>query len=198
MIGRGGLPVRARRERHTWHQSNLIQPFLCRWLTGVSPPPGSLKLNFDGSWALSGGLGFIIRNSRGYLLLAGSRASDAASASSCEILAGCWGIDMAIPILGGRELCIEGDSLVALARLGGEVGCILPALLQTRREIGKLAKVSFSPVPRVCNSTADALARLARGCNSFFLWYAFEPPPPSVVVNFGLAPFVPLHADSML
>lgn len=85
-------------------------------------------MHFDGSWNR---LGFVLH--AGEIILAGGRSSEAGSATLCEILACCWGLKMVGNATGSGGFCIEGDSATALARVGGESGCLLPVLLSARR-----------------------------------------------------------------
>lgn len=84
---------------------------------------------------------------------------------------------------------VEGDSEAVVRWLGGEQGCLLPAVHQARRSIARLEAVSFSAVPRSCNSLADAVAKLARTFASSFLWSAARLPPTDVGASLGLANF---------
>lgn len=74
-------------------------------------------MHFDGSWNRASVFFFVITNNYS---CRGGLPSAAASSTLCEILACCWGIEEAMPFVGDSALCIEGDSVTALARIGGE------------------------------------------------------------------------------
>ncbi|XP_008780337.2 uncharacterized protein LOC103700150 [Phoenix dactylifera] len=82
-------------------------------LSWVLPPPGYLKVNFDGGMAMdsaSGRVGFVIRDHDGRLIAAGGRSTPGLTAVGAELRAAWEGILYVRHGLGVDKLCIERDS----------------------------------------------------------------------------------------
>ncbi|XP_038984377.1 uncharacterized protein LOC120111399 [Phoenix dactylifera] len=90
----------------------------------VPPPPGFLKVNFDGSVSADGscgGVGFIIRDHDARLVAAGGRRIFDSSVMTAELRTAWEGVSYARRVLGAGHILLEGDSTTVIGwiREGG-------------------------------------------------------------------------------
>lgn len=141
-----------------------------------SPPPGWVKLNFDGSIrALSAGAGFIIRNEFGHFLTAGSIPLRTDSVPCAELTAAWYGIRQLCSITADGYI-IEGDSSTVIGWIRGSSQCLHP-YLRSIRELLKTFQGSIvvQHIFREANQAADFFAGTAGSLSAMQYWHGHPP-----------------------
>jgi len=111
------------------HQEASTSNIIVRW---NAPPPGAVKLNFDGSLSYSSAAGgFIIRDWSGHLIKAGAAHYGESSILIAEARALRDGVKVAAE-LGVKHLFIEGDNATIIRALRGDISSpwTIAALIQ--------------------------------------------------------------------
>jgi len=147
------------------HHKNF---FIAHW---VSPPPGLVEVNFDGSCSGSISMGgYLLRDWMGRLLRAGTGNYGAISIIVAEARAMRDGILLAIQA-GFQHILVEGDNkLVIQAAVGASrAPWHIHQILQdinNRRSMG--IKITFKHIYHEANRAADWLARFGHSISHSF------------------------------
>ncbi|GJN10368.1 hypothetical protein PR202_ga28456 [Eleusine coracana subsp. coracana] len=150
-------------------------------LTWIPPSSGWAKVNVDGAFSSDtrrGGVGVIIRDKRGAVILTAWRVIfQAASAEEVETLACTEGLNMATEWVRDRVV-LESDcsELVrALERKGTPRSNLCFQLDEIRRLCNRLPGVEFRAIRREQNCVAHELAQLAKRTTHTAMWRARSP-----------------------
>ncbi|XP_077234220.1 uncharacterized protein LOC143876406 [Tasmannia lanceolata] len=127
------------------------------------PPPGSLKLNFDGSSIGNpgaAGVGGLCRNHKGEVIWAYSGPLGYADSSEAEVRAIHSGI-LSMPRLECDSLIVEGDSVNVISWLSGDASppWRFVHFFEEIEDRGKGYSMVFQHVRRSANVAADSLAK---------------------------------------
>ncbi|XP_010241360.1 PREDICTED: uncharacterized protein LOC104585986 [Nelumbo nucifera] len=140
----------------------------------VKPSLGSLKLNFDGANSTSeSGIGLIIRDGFGEVVVARAIPVEANSASTTEAFALFEGIKLALQ-LDLNLIIFEGDAKIlidSLLEINPNPPWSLRVLLSSCKNLlDRLPDYSVTFTPRSGNKVAHKLARFALSCSSPKTW----------------------------
>ncbi|XP_030969947.1 uncharacterized protein LOC115990240 [Quercus lobata] len=148
------------------------------------PPEGMMyKLNFDAAVLTdtsASGVGVIIRNDRGQVMVAlSSKGLAVTNSKEAEVLACRQAMEFVLDA-GFSDLIMEGDdsnvirSIVSaqidwshLGNLYDDIRCLA----------GRLRHVEFRGIRRITNEVAHSLARFARHLSEDIVWLEDSPPP---------------------
>ncbi|XP_038987039.1 uncharacterized protein LOC120112244 [Phoenix dactylifera] len=149
----------------------------------VPPPPGYLNVSFDGSVALEGrssGVGFIIRDHFGRLVVAGGRYTPGLTVVGAELQAAWEGVSYARRVLGARRVHLEGDSSIVIDWIQGadRYGDGHPLIRETRRMALEMDDFEAVHVFRKANSVADWVASYVARHSGDFCWTSTAGLPP--------------------
>ncbi|XP_038972547.1 uncharacterized protein LOC120104815 [Phoenix dactylifera] len=151
------------RTRDIWGTCTAVSASRFSYFSWVPPPPGYLKVNFDGGSAedgTSGGVGFVIRDHRGTFIAAGGRSTFGVSAVGAELQAAWEGVWFARRVLGAERLVLEGDCSVVIDWIRGVdiYGDGHPLIRDTRSLVRELISCQVVHAYREANSAADWVA----------------------------------------
>jgi ribonuclease HI len=142
---------------------------------------GRLKLNVDGAYVVHTGatcVGIILRNNEGAVLLAACRSLNFCSlALDAELQACLMGVRLALDH-SNEDLIVETDSLelVRMARNTLKDGSSLgPAVEDLKLLLAEDRIISFSKIPRSCNSVSHELARVGMVEHRSNVWIGSAP-----------------------
>lgn len=141
------------------------------------PPPGYLKVNFDGSVRnRKGGAGFVIRGPDSRLVAAGGHYLSDPTVPGAELRAAWAGVAYARSVLGADHIVIEGDSTVVVAWIqrckGGMVDH--PLLRDISIFLSGCIGLTIRHIFREANSAADWVAAYVAEHTADFLWASVE------------------------
>ncbi|KAL0002459.1 hypothetical protein SO802_016240 [Lithocarpus litseifolius] len=160
------------------------------------PPPECFKANFDGAMFNESdevGLGVVIRNSRGQVMVALSeKIKKPPLVVALELLAARRAAVL-VSETGFQNSVFEGDSLAVVKSLQGsgmENSAVGHILKDTLSIVSLLQSFSFSHVNRQGNAVAHALAQRARLSFPLQVWMESVPPNLDAVILADLQPFV--------
>ncbi|VVA35847.1 PREDICTED: ribonuclease [Prunus dulcis] len=141
---------------------DLADSMMIKW---HPPPTGWIKVNSDGSLLNShASTGFVIRDSEGHVLIAGSNNIGENSINVAECVALRDGLAAALDR--GWHRMIEGDSKLVIDSIRGKVNlpwCIQQIIHDISALSSSVTSVQFQHVFREANFTADAVAKLGHG-----------------------------------
>lgn len=141
------------------------------------PPPGFHKLNFDGSKLKDGkaSCGFVVRDNRGEVILAGAKAL---RSSLSIIQAEAWGLRKGVRAALGKgvsQVIIEGDNMAVidsikkLWRIPWEIENIIT---DVARDLNQFSFVQVTHIFREANRAADFMASKGHFHSSLVLSYS--------------------------
>ncbi|KAL0008379.1 hypothetical protein SO802_009881 [Lithocarpus litseifolius] len=175
------------------HSTGSGHPSQKHWLP---PPPECFKDNFDGAMfneSDEAGLGVVIRNSRGQVMVALSeKIKKPPSVVALELLAARRAAVL-VSETGFQNSVFEGDSLAVVKSLQGsgmENSAVGHILKDTLSIVSLLKSFSFSHVIRQGNAVAHALAQRARLSFPLQVWMESVPPDLNAVLLADLQPSV--------
>ncbi|KAK9988503.1 hypothetical protein SO802_028742 [Lithocarpus litseifolius] len=175
------------------HSTGSGHPSQKHWLP---PPPECFKANFDGAMfneSDEAGLGVVIRNSRGQVMVALSeKIKKPPSVVALELLAARRAAVL-VSETGFQNSVFEGDSLAVVKSLQGsgmENSAVGHILKDTLSIVSLLKSFSFSHVNRQGNAVAHALAQRARLSFPLQVWMESVPPDLNAVLLADLHPSV--------
>ncbi|XP_010696345.1 uncharacterized protein LOC104908875 [Beta vulgaris subsp. vulgaris] len=168
--------------------SNRVCTAAAKW---NKPPVGLLKANFDAHMGPNGevGLGVVVRDSNGKMVLGGVRRRAANwDVSTAEAMAGLFAVEL-VHRFGYTRVVMEGDSLVVISGLknkpvGGSP--IFHVFNDISRVCLNFSEISFSHVKRAGNVVAHLLARWECVANSEVVWLDFFPQSISTLAELDL------------
>ena len=167
-------------------------PFQKHWRP---PPPDCFKINYEGAMfdeSDEAGLGVVIRNSEGQVMVALSKKiKKPPSVVALELLA-TRRATILVSETSFQQSCFEGDSEVVVKSLCGcgmEKSVVGHILKDTLSYVSLLKNYFFSHVNRQGNAVAHALAQRVRLSFPVQIWMESVPPDLDVVI---LADFKPL------
>lgn len=139
--------------------TNQIHSSLIKW---KCPPPGMIKLNFDGSVKLnsSASAGFILRNSSGTPILASAKSLGKSSIIVAEAMALRAGLQACL-FHNHTQIEAEGDSKILIDCINKKIGIpwkIKPIIEDIWSLVPYFSSISFHHVWREANFAADAIA----------------------------------------
>jgi len=143
------------------------------------PPPGVVKLNFDGCLSHhSAADGFIIRDWSGQLIKAGAAHYGESGILVMEARALRDGV-IAAAHLGIKHLLIGGDNATVIRALQGEVSPpwqIAGIMQDVQALLQDMAYVYISHVYREANMAADWLSKASQSLLNTAVFWDFSPP----------------------
>ncbi|KAL0003476.1 hypothetical protein SO802_017257 [Lithocarpus litseifolius] len=190
----GKIPAQAHALVHEFHLLRPVHAKIPRTAHAVRwkpPPPGTVKINFDGaifSTRSTAGLGIIARDQAGLVLAALSQEIPLpTSVETVEVIAARRAILFAKE-LGFARVMVEGDSEVVIKAIR-EKSLLSSALGHILNDIHALScsfsSISFHHTMRLGNSVAHCLARKSF-CNPLLVWMEEVPPDIMDVYNHDL------------
>ncbi len=155
----------SRLARDIWGTPTALGAPIC-FVSWVPPPPGFLKVNFDGNLAADGrggGAGFVIRDHDARLVALGGQRIFDASVVCAELRAAWEGISYARRILHADQVILEGDSATVIdwIRGRGRAGEGRPLLMDIRGLLQACGTYQATHVYREANCAADWVAAYA-------------------------------------
>nr|POE89664.1 putative ribonuclease h protein [Quercus suber] len=173
-------------------QARALIPRTARSVRWKPPPPGLVKVNFDGalfSTQSSAGLGLVVRDSAGLVLATLSQEIPLpTSVETVEVIAARRALLFAKE-LGFERVMIEGDSEIIInaireqTLLASDLGHILEDIHVLSRSF---CSISFHHIKRLGNCVAHRLARRSF-CNPLLVWMEEVPPDIVDVYNHDLS-----------
>ena len=152
-----------------YKKKNDLARASCKW---EPPPPGWMKLNFDGASRGNpgkAGIGCIIRDETGNWIAKRSKTLAMTSNNIAELKAAEEGINLSIK-LKIKKLIIEGDSQIIInaLRKGNTPNWVLNSKLESiTNSLSTFEDIRFAHIFREGNKEADLLANLGTdGLNS--------------------------------
>jgi len=142
---------------------------LVRW----SPPqPGTVKLNFNGSYINSAARGgFILRDRTGKLLKAGAANYGLTSSLVAEAKALKDGVFLAVQA-GYSRISIEGDNMIVIQALKGEGQMpwqIAYIIKDVKASFQHVVQVSINHIYRKANMAAEWFSKFGHSITDFFI-----------------------------
>ena len=191
----GKIPDQACSLVHEFNQLRPVHPKIPRTARSVRwklPPPGLVKVNFDGalfSTQSLAGLGVVVRDPAGLVLAALSQKIPLPTlVETVEVIAAQRALVFAKE-LGFERVLVEGDSEIIVNAICGK-SLLSSALGHILEDIHVLSStfssISFHHIKHLGNCVAQRLARRS-SCNPLLVWMEEVPPDIGDVYNYDLS-----------